>query len=106
VIPTANAGNVDARARDLCLYAVLCGDQLLGIGLTVAAYFNKRKLTVLDQIKAFRRVIVLYSSNSHSRKSFPFEKKSGALAHSLIVPYQPLFVNPYIQINTALLHIF
>ena len=65
VIPASDAGDVDARARDLRLDGVLACYQLFGFRLIVTADLNELEPRVLDEIKTRRRVVVLYSSYSH-----------------------------------------
>ena len=54
MVPSADAGNVDARARDLCLDALLARDQLFSLRLIVTADLNELKIRILDEIKSRR----------------------------------------------------
>ena len=65
VIPTSDAGNVDAGARNLCGNAILCGNERLRFLSVIAADLNKFEATVANEIEAFGGIFVLYSAESH-----------------------------------------
>jgi hypothetical protein len=72
VVPSADAGNVDARARDLRLDILLVCYQLFSLRLIVTADLDELKIRILDEIKSRRGIVVLYSSYSHIGKpTFP-----------------------------------
>jgi len=65
VIPTSYARDVDTRSSYLSLDIFLICNQLLRICLIVTADFNELKISILNEIKSRRSIVVLYSSDSH-----------------------------------------